>query len=1049
MAVEDTSAWDYTRPQSHSLPMRMMLRELRAIRGETVYLTAIAESLFAIGQSQRPAAPFTDDAKKLLLDKLEDKLNKQEDAYTALDNEKVRLQSEVRIETMSQPVQLAAFEQRCFEADKPLKRMIHRLRGNALTFSGGGIRSASFCLGILQGLARFTLLGGDCSRDPKVSASSGLLYDTQYLSTVSGGGYLGCWLSSWIARVAAQTSPDLRVTSELSASGRPSEEAFREAYNTTLQGLAGRLPQTGGDPSPESVRHLREFTAYLAPQLGLSLDVWTLLAIATRNMLINWLMLAPLLLFLVTLPGLFIFWLRDLHHFVAAHDGAFLLLLGAVVAWSAFQSGRSLPSYRPWIGAPPSAAAGSVGLARVFAYFVLPILSVCFLLSAHFFALPGSMPPSPSAVDSASLAAIATIGYGILGIFRWWTHYAIYPGGEITNKPPTTPRHAAGITFLVTIVLGAGTGVGLELIGTKILPKIANLHFEGILCTVEPVNYVLFSLPALLTVLLLGSNLLSALTQMWETEEDREWWSRAGGFLGVCGLVWLASTALWLYGPEWHPAFRYTPTISGGILGLITSLVGKSVKTPAGARPGQASQKSSALHRLVLPALAITSLILLAVGLAGVSHALRTQWHGGLLDAHPAVSVLVELFMLAAVSVVVSSLVNINIFSLHGLYRERLMRAFLGASNSARHTDAFTGFDSSDSLYMRDLARCPGVPLHIVNTTLNLVGTRRASWRQRRAESFSFSSISSGAWRLNYVAADHYGGEGGVSVATAMAISGAAANPNMGYHSSPLVTILMTLFNVRLGWWLPNPRFPLDHIFSPSARAEFWHRSGPRLSVWPLLQELFGLTDDSRGYIELTDGGHFENLGLYEMVLRRCGNIIVVDAGADPAFGYEDLGNALRKIRVDLGIPIEFANKPNMHAGEKHMASHKNRYCAVADIRYSCVDDNIFTETAPDGSFLEYNKPSAVDACSLLDGKLIYIKACLSGVDEPMDVTEYSRNHRLFPHEGTGNQFFNEAQFESYRALGSHIVDIIAKDEGGVDWAHWTGACSRHARPPA
>src|SRR5205807_2018364 len=137
----------------------------------------------------------------------------------------------------------------------------------------------------------------------------------------------------------------------------------------------------------------------------------------------------------------------------------------------------------------------------------------------------------------------------------------------------------------------------------------------------------------------------------------------------------------------------------------------------------------------------------------------------------------------------------------------------------------------------------------------------------------------------------HYGDADGISLGTAMAISGAAASPNMGYHSSPLLTFLMTFFNARLGWWLANPGYPGEGL---------WSERGPRSALLSLFAEAAGETDDENQYIYLSDGGHFENLALYEMVLRRCMTIVVVDAGADPEYQFEDLANAIRKIRVDL-----------------------------------------------------------------------------------------------------------------------------------------------------
>jgi hypothetical protein len=130
-----------------------------------------------------------------------------------------------------------------------------------------------------------------------------------------------------------------------------------------------------------------------------------------------------------------------------------------------------------------------------------------------------------------------------------------------------------------------------------------------------------------------------------------------------------------------------------------------------------------------------------------------------------------------------------------------------------------------------------------------------------------------------------------------MAVSGAAASPNQGYNSSPSVAFLMALFNVRLGWWLGNPGKKGDVTYKYDGR---------RNAVVPILAEMLGLTSDTNKYVYLSDGGHFENLGLYEMVRRRCRFIVAIDAGCDPKFAFEDLGNAVRKIEIDLGVPIRF-----------------------------------------------------------------------------------------------------------------------------------------------
>src|SRR4029078_10852195 len=112
-----------------------------------------------------------------------------------------------------------------------------------------------------------------------------------------------------------------------------------------------------------------------------------------------------------------------------------------------------------------------------------------------------------------------------------------------------------------------------------------------------------------------------------------------------------------------------------------------------------------------------------------------------------------------------------------------------------------------------------------------------------------------------------YDDDQGIALGTADAISGAAANPNMGYQSSPAAGFLMTVFNARLGWWMGNPR-----------RHWKWRQSSPDNGLLYLISELLGLTHDSSAFVNTSDGGHFENLGLYELVRRRCRYIICADA---------------------------------------------------------------------------------------------------------------------------------------------------------------------------
>ena len=376
----------------------------------------------------------------------------------------------------------------------------------------------------------------------------------------------------------------------------------------------------------------------------------------------------------------------------------------------------------------------------------------------------------------------------------------------------------------------------------------------------------------------------------------------------------------------------------------------------------------------------------------GVSPGLvDTPWwkHGTLVENTHVESVILLALVFLGFGWLMARYININTFSLHGMYRNRLIRAYLGASNDRHRVNKFTGFAQSDNLQMHELVSAQK-PFHVVNVTLNLVAGRRLAWQQRKAESFTVTPLHVGNCSLGYSSSHSYGGPKGISLGTAITISGAAASPNMGYHSSPVIGFIMTLFNARLGAWLGNPG---------KAGAKTFELPGPSSATGSLMKEAFGLTNDTSEYVYLSDGGHFENLALYEMVRRGCRNVVVLDSGCDPTFAYEDLGNALRKIRIDLSVPIDFDDSMKL------LRQKRTRF-AVATIRYSALDPKH------------------------RDGLLLYIKPIMLG-NEPPDVTAYQAANRAFPHQTTGDQWFNESQTESYRMLGIGSVDDICKSWDG------------------
>ena len=421
-----------------------------------------------------------------------------------------------------------------------------------------------------------------------------------------------------------------------------------------------------------------------------------------------------------------------------------------------------------------------------------------------------------------------------------------------------------------------------------------------------------------------------------------------------------------------------------------------------------------------------------------------------------------------AAALIASALVNINRFSLHALYRNRLIRAFLGASHvDQRKPNLFTDFDDADNLRMHELwpperlwAEVRGKgwqPFHVVNIALNIVSTKRLAWQERKAEPFTVTPLHSGSAcgqrlpnsagmllaRGAYRPSELYGGSEGISLGTAVAISGAAANPNMGYHSSPPLAFLMTLFNVRLGWWLGNP---------DKDKPSIYQSEGPNWAIGPLANELLGRTTDEKNFINLSDGGHFENLALYEMVRRRCKLIVLSDAVGDPDFAFGDLGNAVRKIALDLGVPITFRGVSTLRTRaaedmiERTLAARERAgiwRLIGRDVDLTATASRDDDGASPDsgwrisGRKLEFTaaqdiEDEALYAIGSIDygsgqrGLILYVKAAYhKDLVRNVGVRSYAIANPTFPHQSTADQWFSELQFESYRALGMELVDDI------------------------
>ena len=828
----------------------------------------------------------------------------------------------------------------------------------ALCISGGGIRSATFGLGILQGLAR-----------------CGLLDKFHYLSTVSGGGYIGSWLSAWINRAG--------LTSAITQLGHQSEH-------------------TRPNPEPVEIQNLRSYSNYLSPRLGmLSADSWTLVGSYLRNLLLNWCVIIPLLAAFLALPWIF----SSIVMMDPPPRSDAILWVGAVlVAIGVAYMGLNLPCGRNlrW------------DQKRFLQFCLLPLLLASVLMTIYWawFNYYGR-----------SLIAWPLFGFGPP---RTWVPF-LYLGTAVHIVSWLTsllPAHGfRTLEFFAVVVSGAIGGVVLWFGAQELFPH----------PVMQMELYICVAVPAFMALFFLAIMVFAGISSRWTDDSDREWWGRATGWLLAVALGWLLISGLVVFGPlslRWTWSFVTT----GGVAAILTVLGGRS---PLVAATQKERATASPLGLILSNASTIAAMVFAAVLLILITEATtsvmkrliqaydiklsyqatlnsksgllgRPEEYLNVIFYTPWWLVIPFAALLLFAGVVIARLVNANKFSLHGMYRDRLIRAYLGASNSDRKENPFTGFDENDNIKMRDLwlqEKFQGKLMPIVNIALNLVSGERLGWQERKAQSFTVSPLYCGSSAMDpgyrsTTGADGtvYGGQQGISLGSAITISGAAASPNMGYHSSPFVTFILTLLNVRLGAWLGNPGQAGDHTFQLGY---------PKSSVRPIIDEALGLTNDKSPYVYLSDGGHFENLGLYEMVLRRCHFIVVSDAGEDPECSFADLGEAVRKIRLDFGIPIDFDQMSIYPRSQIDAVKQHGHNCAIGRIRYSAVDGS----TAPDGI-------------------IIYIKPVCYG-DEPRDIYEYFKRSETFPNESTADQFFSESQFESYRMLGAYTMEKLCTVGGG------------------
>ena len=894
-----------------------------------------------------------------------------------------------------------------------------------LALSGGGIRSAGFCLGVLQALdaALSSSTSATASDGEEKTRTPTLLERVDYLSTVSGGGYIGCSL------VAA------------------------------LSKRAGKFPfasdLTGNDEAA-AIKHIRDHSNYLFPR-GLR-DLFPNLAIYLRGLFANFIIVLPLIL----VAALFTI-------YCSPTDGdlvrpKFYTDLSALLySYTSFH----LPLF-------------SGGFA--FTKLVLSILVVLLFIWGLFSIVDKITPTSAwrflRALVSSALTWAVTKAAPVLtrirkrradlwrwlsqkqkanprlswviGLLRW-----INPNRRAKRRPEderlseADSRWAKLGGFVLIAVAVCLFCEAQPFVLTWLFAKAAATPDGGHVTTLQKAPAITFYSSAGAAALTLIASTIGLLAD--KLQKAIKLFSQDTGFLartvrGSSKLVILAASAalpltLWilyvllsfwgiaspLFGarkyaaPDWllltassfwskFPDFIKSLPFGDVVLNWLRDFMASS---PQGLMLSLMISKIGSFISSVSGATSIVGALYFSVGL----------------------------FVL-----LLATLPTLNANSLHRLYRDRLSHAFIFFETtpslqdslkamilrapvisqvvslfvkpfSARKANAGdeeaprdgTEILPLDQLKLTELQARYG-PYLLVNAALNIQGSKYANQRGRNADFFVFSRNYTGSEGTKYLSSHQMQAVASdLNLATVMAVSGAAASSNMGSNTIRPLTPTLTILNIRLGYWLRNPRAAVGRFVIGTVA---WLSKAANIYVF---KEMLGLLNERSSNIYLTDGGHIDNTGIYQLLKRRCKLIVAVDAEADAQMNFESFVKMQRYARIDLGVRIELpwqeirtvSLDTQKKIADKDVAvpsySRNGPHCAVGVIEYSKSEF----------------------------GYLLYIKSSMSG-DENDYITDYKRRFPAFPHETTGDQLFSEEQFEVYRSLGFHAAHNAFTNEDEI-----------------
>jgi len=837
--------------------------------------------------------------------------------------------------------------------------------------SGGGIRSASLALGVLQALAE-----------------TGLLGRFQYISSVSGGGYVASALQWWWSRGRESGGSKLNEGPDSKTLFGTSPENFPYGPARAMHqpGTKSKSP-TPGQRGVENLAFLRAHSSFLVPGNGLNL--WSMLGVLLRTIVISLLTWLPLL----TLLALLVF---------AANLYAFNPLANKFDLWSPI--GKLIPDAWHETQSPPARLDkclkdAGYNLDTAPKPDAIPPAGLRECANIAPASLRRNFPECnqgqmPTCLQKIKAALVAEQRYAVtlsrlrypaffaLLLYGFYVMSAVFVSAAvvfalISRSPQDTPSHRGRRFLGAASVLGLLVGIGLTFNSpdpSSLLGILAGIIFLAVavvtvaadVLTEESLNpsywlrrklEVFLGISFIPTIAVLAGSTIPIIPYFVMSG-----WSKTGTLTGTIGLIGGVASALYGY-------YTFLRNVVPSLIGHIVATVGA--------------------------VLYIYMTLVIAYTLSIVTFYPTEFISGG--SSETLVHVIAILaFGSIPLAGVMAFRANINFIGLHRFYRDRLMEAFMPseASVAVNSVDYSPAADNLSVDALRNTSSL-GLPYPLINANIILINDLDRKYASRGGDNFVISPLFVGSTATGWQeTTDYIKMNGPLTLPTAMAASGAAASASAGYIGTgitmnTLVSAVMSLLNVRLGLWVGNPL----HQQTRKVRSipTFWNPG--------LLSGILGRAHaHDSGFIELTDGGHFENLALYELVRRRLKVILIVDGEADPNISLASLVSATRRIQEDFGATLEFY--PDLGPERLIMRAAAGYPEAV---RYAKAPFLV--------GKLTYNHATEKE------GFLIYIKSTLI---KQMDFTTagYLASNPEFPHQSTVDQFFDPVQFDAYRYLG-------------------------------